>query len=173
MSKTEDNLQTAIAAESLARNKYTRYAEVARKEGFPYIAKIFEEIADNEKYHAMQELSLLAGDSSTAENLRNAIRSEKEEFERIYPRFAVEAEIEGNRKAEVLFRQISKIEEQHHNRFERLLDLVETGSVFERESPIRWKCSICGYAHEGLRPPNRCPYCRRPQKYYEPANMDV
>jgi len=173
MSRTDENLAAAIAAESLTRNRYTYYAEVAREEGYRYIAKIFEEIAENEKYHAMEELRLLMRDRNTVANLRDAVDGERDEYENVYPRFATEAEVEGDRAATVLFQQISKIERQHHDRFEKLLDMVESGTAFRRETPIKWKCSVCGYAYEGLEPPKRCPYCKRSREYYEPANLDV
>lgn len=173
MSKTNENLKAAVAGESLARNRYSYFAEMAEKEGYRYIAKIFEEIADNEKYHAIEELKLLLGERDTLTNLREAVEGERYEFEEMYPRYATEAEVEGNRSATVLFSQISKIEKQHHERFKKLLDMVEAGSVFRRDTPIKWKCSICGYAHEGTEPPNKCPYCKHPQEYYEPANLDV
>lgn len=173
MSKTEENLREAFTGESLARNRYSYYAEMAKKEGYRYIAKILEEIAENEKYHAMEEMKLLLGERDTLTNLREAVQGEQYESEEMYPRFAMEAEVEGNREATVLFRQISKIEHQHSERFQKLLEMVENGKVFKRDTPIRWKCSICGYTHDGLEPPKRCPYCKRPQEYYEPANLDV
>lgn len=173
MSKTENNLKEALAGESLARNRYSYFAEMAKKDGYRYIAKILEEIAENEKYHAMEEMKLLLGERDTLTNLREAVQGEKYESEEMYPRFATEAEVEGNRAATVLFRQISKIEQQHCARFKNLLEMVESGKVFKRDKPIKWKCSICGYTHEGLEPPNRCPYCKRSQEYYEPANLDV
>ena len=173
MSKTDENLKVAVAGEALARNRYSYYAEMAKKEGYRYIAKIFEEIADNEKYHAMQELKLLMGDRNTLTNLTESVQGEQYEFEEMYPRFATEAEVEGNRAATVLFRQIAKIERQHYERFNKLLEMVAAGKVFKRDVPIKWKCSICGYAHEGLEPPKRCPYCKHPREYYEPANLDV
>ena len=173
MSKTENNLKEALAGESLARNRYSYFAEMAKKEGYLYIAKILEEIAENEKFHAMEEIKLLLGERDTLTNLREAVQGEKYESEEMYPRFATEAEVEGNRAATVLFRQISKIEQQHYERFKNLLEMVESGKVYKRDSPIKWKCSICGYTHDGLEPPKRCPYCKRPQKYYEPANLDV
>ena len=105
MSKTDQNLKAAIAGESLARNRYSYFAEMARKEGYRYIAKIFEEIADNEKYHAMEELRLLMGD-----RVQEATNGEQYEYEDMYPRYATEAEVEGNRAATILFKQISKIE---------------------------------------------------------------
>lgn len=173
MSKTDENLKAAFAAESLARNRYSYFAEMARREGFRYIAKIFDEISENEKYHAMEEIKLLVGNRDTLTNLKESIDGEQFEFEDMYPRFAMEAEVEGNRAATVLFKQISKIEKQHHDRFKKLLEMVETGKVFKRDTAIKWKCSICGYAYDGLEPPKRCPYCKHPQEYYEPANLDV
>jgi rubrerythrin len=173
MSKTEKNLRDAVAGESLARNRYSYYAIMAEKEGYRYIAKIFEEIAENEKYHAMEELKLLMGDRDTLTNLKEAVAGEQYEFDDMYPRYATEAEVEGNRAATVLFKQISKIERQHYDRFKKLLELVEAGKVFQRDAPIKWKCSICGYAYDGLEPPKRCPYCKHPREYYEPANLDV
>jgi rubrerythrin len=173
MSKTENNLKEAFTGESIARNRYSYFAEMAIKDGYRYIAKIFEEIAENEKYHALEELKLLLGERDTLTNLREAVQGEKYEFEEMYPRFATEAEVEDNRQATVLFQQISKIEQQHFKRFTKLLEMVESGKVFRRDSPIKWKCSICGYTYDGLEPPKRCPYCKRPQEYYEPANLDV
>lgn len=173
MSKTQENITEAFTGESMARNKYTYYAEMARKEGYHYIAKIFEETADNEKYHALEELKLLYGERTTAQNLKAAAEAEQYESAEMYPRFAREAEVEGHRAAEVLFSQISKIEKEHRARFAKLLAMVENGTVFRRERPIKWKCSICGYTYEGYEPPNRCPYCKRPKEYYEPANLDV
>jgi rubrerythrin len=173
MSKTQDNITAAFTGESMARNKYAYYAEMARKEGYHYIAKIFEETAENEKYHALEELKLLYGERSTAQNLKEAVGAEHHESTEMYPRFAREAEVEGNRPAEILFTQISKIEKEHRARFAKLLAMVESGTVFKREHRIKWKCSICGYVVEGHEPPNRCPYCKRPKEYYEPANLDV
>jgi rubrerythrin len=173
MSKTHDNLRTAFIGESEARNKYTYYADVARQEGFHYIAKIFEETAENEKYHALEEYKLLLGERSTLENLQEAVGGENYESESMYPQFAQEAELEGNRAAAILFNQIAKIEKHHRDRFQKLLELVKKEMVFRREDPIKWKCGICGYVYEGFEPPPRCPYCKHPQEYYEPANLDV
>ena len=173
MSKTDRNLKAAVANESLARNRYSYFAIMAEKEGYRYIAKIFEEIAENEKYHAMEELKLLMGDRDTLTNLKESVDGEQYESEEMYPRYATEAEVEGNRAATILFQQISKIERQHYDRFKKLLEMVAAGKVFKRDAPIKWKCSICGYGYDGLEPPRRCPYCKRPQEYYEPANLDV
>ena len=173
MSKTTENLKIAFSGESMARNKYMFYAQIARKEGFHYIAKIFEETAENEMYHALEEYKLLYGENSTATNLKDAIEAETYEAEHMYPEFAIQAELEGNKEASVLFNQIAKIEKNHMERFKKLLNLVETDSVYKREQPIRWKCSICGYTYEGNEPPPRCPYCKYAREYCEPANLDV
>jgi rubrerythrin len=173
MSKTDENLKAAFTGESLARNKYAYYAEIARKEGYRYISKILEETAENEKYHALEEFRLLQGEKPTAENLEEAIGSEDYEAEVMYPQFAREAEVEGNKPAEILFSQIAKIERHHRERFKKILEMVEAGMVYKRTEAIKWKCSICGYTYEGTEPPNRCPYCKKPKEYYEPANLDV
>ena len=173
MSKTIENLMAAFQGESEARNRYTFFAEQARNEGYHYIAKIFEETAENEKYHALEEIKLLLGDRSTLENLKEAVGGENYESEDMYPRFAKEAELEGNQAAAILFAQIAKIEKHHRDRFQKLFDLVEQQMVYKRDVSIKWKCSICGYVYEGIEPPPRCPYCRHPQEYYEPANLDV
>jgi rubrerythrin len=171
MGKTEENLKAAFAGESQARNRYTYFAAAARKEGYHYIAKIFEESADNEKRHAKDELSLLNGIGDTAANLRQAIEGEHYETTSMYPTFANEAADEGNSDAANLFRQIAKIEKHHRDRFTRLLEMVENGTVYKREQPILWKCSVCGFTYEGTEPPLRCPCCKHPREYYEPAGM--
>ncbi len=173
MSKTEDNLKAAFAGESQARNKYTYFAKVAHKEGFHYIAKIFEETADNEMRHAKDEFTLLNGIGDTAANLQEAVDGEHYETVTMYPDFAKDAEEEGNLAAAALFRQIAKVEEHHRDRYQRLLEMLKEGTVFKRKEPIKWKCSVCGYIHEGTEPPAKCPCCKHPLEYYEPANMDI
>ena len=121
MGKTEENIKAAFAGESQARNKYTFFAEVARKEGYHYIAKIFEETAENEKQHAKDHLSLLEGIGNTIDNLNEAIGGEHYETVEMYPTFAREAEEEGNREAAILFKQIGKIELHHRERYKKLL----------------------------------------------------
>ena len=172
MSKTTENLQAAFAGESQARNKYTFFAGVARKEGYHYIAKIFEETADNERRHAKDHLQMLNGIGDTAANLKEAMGGEDYEVESMYPGFAKEAEEEGETEAAILFRQIAKIEAHHRERYRKLLEMVEAGTVYKREQPIKWKCSVCGYVHEDTEPPTTCPSCKHPKEHYEPANMD-
>jgi rubrerythrin len=172
MSKTEENLKAAFAGESQARNKYTFFAQVAREQGYHYIAKMFEESAANEMQHARDHFKLLGGIGDTAANLREAIGGENYETVEMYPAFAKEAEEEGNTEAANLFKQIGKIEKHHHDRYEKLLQMVETGTVFKREKPIKWKCSVCGYTYEGTEPPPKCPSCKRSREYYEPSCLD-
>jgi rubrerythrin len=172
MSKTTENLKAAFAGESQARNKYTFFAKVARKEGYHYIAKIFEETADNEKRHAKDHLLLLNGIGDTVANLKEAMGGEDYEVESMYPKFAKEAEEEGEAAAAIAFQQVAKIEAHHRERFNKLLELVESGNVYKREQAIKWKCSVCGYIVEGTEPPPKCPSCKHSKEYYEPANMD-
>ena len=172
MSKTEENLKAAFAGESQARNKYTYFAQVARKEGYHYIAKMFEESAENEKRHAKDEFNLLNGIGDTVANLKEAIEGETYETITMYPTFAKEAEEEGNKDAAVLFKQIAKVEAHHRDRYQKLLDMVQAGTVFKREQPIKWKCGVCGYIVEGTEPPVKCPCCKHPREHYEPANLD-
>ena len=172
MSKTTENLQAAFAGESQARNKYTFFAEVARAEGYHYIAKIFEETALNEMQHAKDHLQLLGGIGDTAANLKEAWGGEDYEVRNMYPDFAKEAEEEGEKAAANAFKQVARIEAHHRERYKKLLDMVEAGTVFKREQPIKWKCSACGYTHEGIEPPTKCPSCKNPKEYYEPANLD-
>jgi rubrerythrin len=171
MSKTEENLKSAFAGESQARNKYTYFAKVAKKEGYNYIAKIFLETAENEKEHAKDEFKLLKGIGNTIENLKAAIEGENYETTEMYPTFAKEAEEEGNVEAAKLFNEIAKVEKEHEMRYRKLLEMVENGSVFKRDKPIRWKCSKCGFIHVGTEAPKECPSCKHPQEYYEPECM--
>ena len=173
MSKTEENLKAAFAGESQARNKYTYFAKVARNQGYHYIAKIFEETAENECQHAKNEFQLLDGIGDTAANLKEAIGGEHYETTSMYPGFAEQADAEGNEAAAILFRQIAKIEAHHRERYSRLLAMVENGSVYKRDEPIKWKCSKCGYIHVGKEPPRKCPACKHPTEYYEPADLDI
>lgn len=169
--KTEENLKTAFSGESQARNKYTYFAKVARKQGYHYIGSIFEETAINEMQHAKDEFKLLNGIGDTVENLKEAIGGEHYETVSMYPEFAKTAREEGFEEAARLFEQIGKVEKQHEERYKKLLKMVEEGTVFKREKPIKWKCSKCGYIHEGLEPPNVCPSCKHPKEYYEPVDM--
>jgi rubrerythrin len=170
-SKTKKNLLAAFAGESQARNKYTYFAQQARKENYHYIAKMFEESAENEKQHAKDHLKLLKGIGDTKQNLQEAIDGEFHETTSMYPEFAKEAEEEGFTEAAQLFDQIGKIEKHHELRYRELLKMVEEGTVYKREKPIRWKCSKCGYIVEGTEPPIKCPSCQHSQEFYEPEAL--
>jgi len=171
MTKTEENLKNAFAGESQARNKYTYFAKVAYKEGYNYIGRLFEETADNEKQHAKDEFKLLKGIGDTKANLKAAIEGEHFETSEMYPQMQKDAEEEGNEEAAKLFKEVSEVEAEHEKRYKKLLEMVEKGTVFKREKPIRWKCNKCGYIYEGKEPPKECPSCKHPKENYEPECM--
>jgi rubrerythrin len=171
MGKTEENLQAAFAGESQARNMYTYFAKVARKEGYHYIAKIFEETADNEKRHAKDHFLQLGKLGDTKANLRAAMEGEHYETTSMYPEFAKVAKEEGNTKAAILFEMIARVEAEHRDRYKKLLEMVENGTAYKRDQPIEWKCEVCGYRHTGTEPPPKCPCCQHPREYYEPSDM--
>ena len=172
MSKTDENLQAAFAGESRARNMYTYFAAVARKEGYHYIANIFEETAINEMRHAKDEFVLAGKLGDTAANLQTAFDGENYETTEMYPEFAEQATADGNKEAAILFRMIARVEAEHRDRYKALLEMVKNGTVFKRDKPIRWKCAVCGYIHEGTEPPGKCPCCKHPKEYYEPECME-
>lgn len=171
MGKTEENLKKAFAGESMARNKYDYFAKVARKEGFHYVAKIFEETAVNEMQHAKDEFKLMKGISGTVENLRVAIEGEHYENSEMYPEMVKDAEEEGNKEAVELFKAVLEVEKSHEVRYRKLLEMVEKGTLYKRDKSIRWKCSKCGYIHEGKEPPEMCPSCKHAKEHYEPECM--
>jgi rubrerythrin len=173
VSKTKKNLAAAFAGESQARNKYNYFAQIAKKEGYHYIAKIFDETAENEKRHAKDEFKLLGGLGATADNLKEAIDGENYETTEMYPEFAKQAEEEGNKEAARLFRQIAKVEAHHRDRYKKILEMLENGTVYKREEAVEWKCSVCGYAIKGTEPPVKCPCCQHPKEYYEPSDMSI
>lgn len=168
-SKTEKNLMEAFAGESQARNKYTYFASQAKKEGYVQISKIFEETAGNEKEHAKIWFKLLNGGSvgSTIENLKAAAAGENFEWTEMYPKFAQEAKEEGFEDIAFLFTEVAKIEKEHNERYQKLLETVEAGKVFSRPTTISWICSNCGHVHSGETAPQSCPVCNHPQAYFE------
>lgn len=171
MNKTIENLKAAFAGESQARNKYDYFAKVARKQGYHYIAKIFEETALNEMQHAKDEFKLLKGIGDTKANLKSAIEGEHYETTEMYPGFAKDAEAEGNKEATKLFKEVAEVEKHHEERYKKVLDMVEKDAVYKREKPIKWKCSKCGYIFEGKEPPKECPSCKHAREYFEPECM--
>ena len=166
--KTEQNLMTAFAGESQARNKYTYYASQAKKEGFVQISKIFEETANNEKEHAKIWFKYLHGGSvpKTLQNLEDAAAGENYEWTDMYATFAKEAKEEGFDELSVLFDMVAKIEKAHEERYRKLLESVKNDSVFLRDKKIVWECANCGHHHEGDKAPELCPVCSHPQAYF-------
>lgn len=184
--KTLENLMKAFAGESQARNRYTFYASVAKKEGYEQIAAIFTETADNEKEHAKVFFKhILEGMASelpitvhvdadypvelrtTRENLKAAAAGENEEWTMLYPEFANVAEKEGFKDVANSFRQIAKVENRHEARYLKLLDNIEKCKVFKREEKVLWKCGNCGYILEAKEAPDVCPACKHPKSYFE------
>ena len=168
-SKTEQNLMTAFAGESQARNKYTYFASKAKKEGYEQIAAIFQETADNEKEHAKMWFKLLNGGDigSTAENLKAAADGENYEWTDMYAGFAETAREEGFTKIAYLFEEVAKIEKEHEQRYLKLLENVKDGKVFEAGEVKIWKCRNCGHIVVGTSAPEVCPVCNHPRAYFE------
>jgi rubrerythrin len=179
-SKTEQNLLTAFAGESQARNRYTYYASQAKKEGFVQIAAIFEETANQEKEHAKRLFKFLQGGEaqvaaafpagvigSTHENLQEAAAGEDYETTEMYPEFAKVAEQEGFKEIAGVFRSIAVAEARHRDRYLALDKNVLGGTVFKRDKPVRWVCRNCGYVHESPEAPSKCPACAHPQAHFE------
>lgn len=166
-SKTEANLKAAFSGESEARNKYTYFASVAKKEGYEQIAAIFLETAENEKEHAKIHFKYLQGIGDTKSNLADAAAGENYEWTDMYARFAKEADEEGFKEIANRFRQIGEIEKHHEERFRKLLDNVEDGTVFKKGSIVIWKCRNCGHIHVGINAPEVCPVCAHPKSFFE------
>ena len=166
-SKTEKNLMEAFVGESQARNKYTYFASVAKKEGYEQIAALFLETAENEKEHAKIHFKYLNGISDTKANLAAAAAGENYEWTDMYDRMAKEADEEGFTEIAAKFRGIGAIEKEHEARFRRLLENVENGEVFKRGSITIWKCRNCGHIVVGTEAPKVCPVCNHAQSYFE------
>ena len=168
-SKTEQNLMTAFAGESQARNKYTYFASKAKKEGYEQIAAIFQETADNEKEHAKLWFKLLNGGDigTTAENLQAAADGENYEWTDMYAEFAKTAKEEGFTHIAYLFEEVAKIEKEHEARYLKLLENVKEGKVFEAGEVKIWKCRNCGHIVVGTKAPEVCPVCSHPKAYFE------
>ena len=188
MKNTIENLTKAFIGESQARNRYTFYAKVDKKEGFEQIAEIFLLTAENEKEHAkrlfehIQELKKKSGDNlneikveaaaptiygNTAENLKAAINGEKYEHTKMYPEFVDIAKEEGLLNIAERFKAIAIAEEHHEERYKKLLVQVESGTVFKKDKEVWWVCRECGYVHLGIEPPEKCPSCDHPKGFYQ------
>ncbi|WZL72355.1 rubrerythrin family protein [Clostridiaceae bacterium 35-E11] len=181
--KTAENLMKAFAGESQARNRYTYYASVAKKEGYVQIANLFLETADNEKEHAKRFFKFLKESlngemveinasypvalGDTKFNLLAAANGENEEWTDLYPEFADIADKEGFPEIAVVFRKIAEVEKHHEARYRKLLSNIENDTVFKKDTVIKWKCNNCGYIHEGQKAVELCPACAHPQGHFE------
>ena len=168
-SKTEQNLMSAFAGESQARNKYTYFASQARKEGYEQIASIFEETANNEKEHAKLWFKELNGGSvpSTLDNLNDVANGENYEYTTMYSDFAKEAREEGFDRIANLFERVGEIEKEHENRYRKLIDNIEKELVFSSEGDTIWICRNCGHVVIGKKAPLVCPVCAHKQSFFE------
>jgi rubrerythrin len=179
-SKTEQNLLTAFAGESQARNRYTYFASQARKEGFEQISEVFLETADNEREHAKQFFKYLEGGAveirwsfpagvigDTAANLSEAAAGERYEHSEMYPQFSQIALDEGFPDVAKTFRAVSVAERQHEKRYNGFLANVRDNKVFKKDQPVQWKCRNCGYVHTSTEPPEMCPACKHVRAHFE------
>ncbi|MGN0233762.1 MAG: rubrerythrin [Bacteroidaceae bacterium] len=169
--QTEKNLAAAFAGESQARNKYTYFASVAKKEGFEQMAEIFSRTADNEKEHAKMWFKELDGIGTTAENLKAAADGENYEWTDMYENFAVTAEAEGFKALAAKFRMVAAIEKRHEERYRALLHNIEAQEVFAKSEVKVWECRNCGHIVVGTKAPAVCPVCVHPQAFFE-VHMD-
>ncbi|MCX4256028.1 MAG: rubrerythrin family protein [Oscillospiraceae bacterium] len=165
--KTEANLLSAFAGESQARNKYTYFASVAKKEGYEQIAEIFLKTADNEKEHAKMWFKALSGIGNTKANLAAAADGENYEWTDMYESFAKDAEEEGFIELAEKFRAVGAIEKAHEERYRALLNNIEMQQVFEKGEMKMWECRNCGHLVMGKKAPDVCPVCNHPQSYFE------
>ncbi len=165
--QTEKNLEAAFAGESQARNKYTYFASVAKKEGYEQISALFLKTADNEKEHAKMWFKELQGIGNTAENLAAAADGENYEWTDMYEEFAKTADAEGFHDLAIKFRLVAAIEKHHEDRYRALLKNVETAAVFAKSEIKVWECRNCGHIVIGPEAPGICPTCAHPQAYFE------
>ena len=165
--ETEKNLRSAFSGESEARNKYTYFASVAKKEGYEQIAALFQKTADNEKEHAKMWFKELNGIGNTADNLKAAVEGENYEWTDMYEGFAKTAEEEGFPELAAKFCLVAEIEKHHEERYRALLKNVETAVVFEKSEVKVWECRNCGHLVVGTKAPEVCPTCAHPQSYFE------
>lgn len=173
-SKTQKNLEAAFAGESMARNKYTYYAGKAKKEGYIQISRIFDETADNEREHAKIWYKLLHGGevADTLKNLEDAAAGEHYEWTEMYPKFAQEAREEGFNKIAFLFESVAKIEKDHNERYQKLKENIENGTVFEKKEKVFWICLNCGHILEDVKAVELCPVCAHPKSYFAMRKID-
>ena len=165
--KTEENLRTAFSGESQARNKYTFFASVAKKEGYEQIAALFQKTADNEMAHAKIWFKELSGLNDTAANLESAAEGENYEWTDMYDGFAKTAEEEGFPELAAKFRMVGEIEKHHEERYRALLHNIEMAEVFAKSEVKVWECRNCGHIVVGTKAPEVCPVCAHPQSFFE------
>ncbi len=179
MTKTQENLLKAFAGESQARNRYTIFAKMARKQNLEWIARVFEETADQERAHAEEEYELIAEpvivtdnleikpfSKDTIQNLKYAAEGEHYEWTEMYPSFEEQAKIDGDAEAERLFREVKEVEEKHEERYLILAKHMDANTLYNQEAELEWKCLNCGYVHKGKTPPTTCPVCKKPFTWY-------
>jgi rubrerythrin len=183
MNKTQENLLKAFAGESQARNKYLTFAKIARKEGQEWIARVFEETADNERVHAEEEFELISGPvtvpaelaitpyAKTSDNLKMAAEGEKYEWTTMYPDFEAQAKVDNEPEAVRLFGHLKLVEEKHEERYIIIARKLDDNTLFNSEVELEWKCVNCGYIHKGKTPPPTCPVCKKPFTWYEPLGL--
>ena len=187
MEKTMENLAKAFIGESQARNRYTLYSKIAKKEGYEQLAEIFLKTADNEREHAKWSMRMINGlkekgevpeaiiveaDApttlgTTVENLIASIAGENEEHTRMYPNFADTADKEGLPDIAKRLRAIGQVEKHHEERFTKILETIEDVKVFKKDNEVEWVCRVCGYVHTGMEPPEKCPSCDHPTKHFQ------
>ena len=165
--QTEKNLEAAFAGESQARNKYTYFASVAKKQGFEQIADLFLKTAGNEKEHAKMWFKELNGIGDTAENLLAAAEGENYEWTDMYVEFAEQAKAEGFTQIAALFEAVGAIEKEHEARYRKLLANIEGDCVFSKDGDVIWECANCGHIVVGKKAPEVCPVCQHPQSYFQ------
>ncbi|MCL2819560.1 MAG: rubrerythrin family protein [Oscillospiraceae bacterium] len=167
--KTEKNLMEAFADESIVRNKYTFFATQARRDGYEQIAAVFESAANNEMEHAKVWFKLLCdgGFPNTADNLKDAIKGENSEWTGKYIKMAETAREEGFDNIAFLFNAVADVEKEHEERYKKLLQSIEDGSIFNKSENVSWVCRVCGYKSESESPPEQCPVCEHPKSYFE------
>jgi len=179
-SRTEKNILVAFAGESQARNRYSYYAKVAKKEGYVQISGIFSRTAEQERAHAKTLLKFLEGGEveitasysvmppgNTVENLQNAASGEEHEYKNMYPEFAAIAEEEGFPLVAAAMRSIAVAEKEHARVYRGLIANIKAGAVFEKDVEVTWYCAKCGFVHKGMKAPKKCPACAHPQAYFE------
>jgi len=167
MTKTEENLKAALAGESQARAKYTKWAGVANKEGHQAVAKTFQETADNEYEHSAVIMNLLGIAKTTEQNLTEAASGEMHEWRKMYPQFLEEAKAEKNFAAAKFFENIIRIEQHHDKRYKLILERLKSGKLYKSDKEEVWFCTNCGYLHRGKEAPQACPNCLHPKGYFK------